>query len=156
MRARSRARSLGGNELKLADLPNETLLRELLAEIRALRVDLAAQRRTQTLRSACDQAAREKLLPAIVPDLLFRAGDLYDHATLEGGARLKAALADIGGIRKLSRLLKRAGGTTLEGRRLECLGLDSAGWLWVVRNCESDHLGNDAVNRGCSNRSQKL
>jgi len=124
------------DEAELA-APEPTLV-DVLAEVRALRSELACLRVPRL--SAVDFAMLARLLPAIreaAGDSVWTAADLAALAVLPGRGVLAEALAplvrDRGGLRSLGKALARAAGHNVNGYRLAQVGTDRAGALWQVR-----------------------
>lgn len=115
------------------------VLREILAELRGLRSDLAAieQRRTSRPLSHADANALATLLPTInaaLPNVTFSTRLLRDYATLNGPPfiALREALTSVGGSRTVGRLLRRGVAGDVPGFQIEAVGKNSEGRLWSL------------------------
>lgn len=118
-----------------ADSDALSLLREIRDELRLLRADLAGHgRRPQT-----DAANLLRLIATFAGDRAFSARELVDHAKLPTSSDLLAAIvAAVGTVnpRKLGKCLRRLEGLDLDGLRLEVVGVDRSGLIWLLRVCE--------------------
>jgi hypothetical protein len=107
------------------------LLRELLAEIRGLRADLAGRP------TAPKAASLQELIDAIafaVGDKAFTAKELVTHAEALPAERLKNALNAAGGTNHkcIGRLLLRMSKQEFSGWRIKRLFRERDGLLWII------------------------
>jgi hypothetical protein len=111
--------------------PRDALLevmRELVAEVKGLRADLAARR------GPTPDAQDEELLRVIaehVEHRVFSAAELVAHAALESAVQLREVLRGRN-ARKLGRVLMRLEGRALNGLVLYRNGEDRNGLVWRV------------------------
>jgi hypothetical protein len=130
-----------GDPLALHDVRPEderthALLELVLAEVRALRAEIAVRR------DAPDRAldlAHRAVLRAILPTIAgivagraFTVGELQGHARLAEFGALRAAIDRAGGANRLGRLLRRAAGCEIDGLRVEHVGEDREGLVFTV------------------------
>jgi hypothetical protein len=130
-----------GDPLALHDVRPEderthALLELVLAEVRALRAEIAVRR------DAPDRAldpAHRAVLRAILPTIAgivagraFTVGELQGHARLAEFGALRAAIDRAGGANRLGRLLRRAAGCEIDGLRVEHVGVDRDGNVFTV------------------------
>jgi len=115
-------------------------IRDLTAEIRALRSALGGNNGTPTM---ADENALAKLLPAIKAaigvDRTFSVRSLHQVASfddLESSVSLREALATTGSLHKLGRLLRRAKDVCVAGLRITEIGPSREGMLRTVTNCD--------------------
>jgi hypothetical protein len=108
-------------------------LREIVAELRGLRADLARRHSSGPAGSQCDERA-SVLLKAIaeeVGDGLFSSRELVQHAEVVGGP-LRAALTALNATtpRRLGKRLEAIEGREFGGWAIQRLGADAAGVIW--------------------------
>lgn len=117
----------------LVSHPIETLLRELVAEVRGLRADLARQGRPDSTLSRADRAQLAQMLPAIAgvygPET-FSARDLVEDD------RPAVRLVVQGrSVKQLGKLLARADGVAIEGLMLQRQGREYQVTQWQIVAC---------------------
>jgi hypothetical protein len=124
-------------EIVAAVLAQSAQSAELVAEIRALRADLATR---LTPPGQCNDTALAELVAVIeaqIGDRVFYVGDLLIHAQLPLAAPLQAAIVRAAGAmnaRRLGKALARAEGLNLNGLTVvRCDSDSSAGIVWQVR-----------------------
>jgi hypothetical protein len=132
-----------GDPLALHDVRPEderthALLELVLAEVRALRAEIAVRR------DAPDRAldpAHRAVLRAILPTIAgivagraFTVTELQRHARLAEFGALRAAIDRAGGANRLGRLLRRAAtaGYEIDGYRVKHVGVDRDGNVFTV------------------------
>ena len=104
------------------------LLREILLEVRALRADVELLA-TRGRLSRGERQVLEALLPAaaaIVGDSVFVASDLVEFPSLR-------ALLDGYSASSAAWLFAKANGSRIAGVRVERVGRDRSGALWMLR-----------------------
>jgi hypothetical protein len=117
------------------DSPVEALLRELIAEVKGLRADLA---RTSGRRRPEIPDALLPILAQAVFDKAFTATEVIRHASTVD-APLRAALdgAGLSNARQLGKWFRAIEGRVIVGARLTRIGTERDGVVWRVRVCES-------------------
>jgi hypothetical protein len=108
----------------------ETLLRELITEVRGLRADLARDRRPVTSLSRSDRTVLARLLPAIggvVGSELFVTRDLFES----DAAALQLVLRGLN-AKQVGRLLRRGEGQAIDGYVIQRDGTELHAVLWRV------------------------
>jgi hypothetical protein len=122
------------------------LLRDLLAEVRALRADIAISK-PRRAPSHADAVAFAKLLPEIssaLPNVTFSVRLLHDYAALNAPQyfALRDALASAGGSRKLGRLLRRGAESDIAGFEIAAVAPSREGMLWnCTTKTRKTHIG---------------
>ena len=109
-------------------MSDDALLCEILAEVRALRADVELLA-TRGRLSRDERRLLEALLPAaaaIVGDSVFVASDLVEFPSLR-------ALLDGYSASSAAWLFGKANGSRIAGIRVERVGRDRSGALWVLR-----------------------
>lgn len=107
------------------------VLREILAEVRAIRAAVEARRPAEDAATA--NALRQ--IHARTGDRVFTAGDLAEHSQLPTAAPLRAALQSVVrtvNARSLGRFLRRAEGSNQHGLIVRRVGTDRDGVLWKI------------------------
>ena len=110
----------------------ETLLRELVTEVRGLRADMRQQRRPAATLSRDDRAVLSRLLPAIAGALGSEPFTSRDLPYASPG--LRVVLHDMT-VKQIGMLLSRAEGVPIEGWIVERCGIEINVTLWRVLAC---------------------
>ena len=123
----SRGRAARAPIADVASIP--TRIRALEAELRALR------------RLAVDELVRAMVTTIAGRELAFNAIEVWNHARLlSPGLRCALEAAGMTSPRRLGKLLQQLQGRDVGGLRLERLGEDYLGAVWVFRVCPT-HSG---------------
>lgn len=123
-------------------MSQETLLREILAELKGLREDLAASRLpgVQTSLTRADRALLARLLPAAggaIGSVPFLVRELFE----DDSAALHLVLRGLN-AKGIGRLLRRAAGQAIDGYLVEEVGAELNTTLWRVVQAPG-FLGNE-------------
>jgi hypothetical protein len=108
------------------------LLREIRDEVRGLRADLAPRRSP----TRADHGKHLRAISAVVGARVFSVAELIEHGMIVEGEAVRAAIVALVGElngRKLGKLLRDIEGREIAGLRVERVGEDSRGIIWVLR-----------------------
>ncbi|MBP7571016.1 MAG: hypothetical protein KBA95_13235 [Acidobacteria bacterium] len=130
------------------DLPElRALLAAVLAEVRALRADLARRGGTGP-RATVDAAALVAAIARVVEGRAFSAGELLQHTAVD--PELAASLEALGlrSTRALGAALRGVRDQVIDGRRVTAIGRDAAGMVWAVVYVADRHTGSSVAALG--------
>ena len=112
-------------------------------------------RLVELLLAACDECGGLKAhalfaeLRAIAQGKAFGAAEICAHAVLPDNHRLRAAIEAVCGevsARKLGKALARWEGIQLASLRVDCIGNDACGIVWMVSTTKPIHAKTRATN----------
>jgi hypothetical protein len=115
--------------------PDRRLLALVLAEVKALRREMAEYRTSRGPRDQ-DDAALVGVLARAVGDAKFSAREVLGHCRENAALGEAVERATTESPRSLGRLLARLEGVTIDGYMLARVGCDRDGIVWRV--CESE------------------